>query len=108
MAMIGEAVALRPPARPLEFHPERKVAGPARDPHLDRYVASVKQLGRKAPAIPPAEPVDMVIRPHQYGANVIQQMIYETQQLDRIYDASYEVEHVTNDIYHYRLKLWVK
>ena len=108
MAMIGEAVALRPPARPLEFHPERKVAGPARDPHLDRYVASVKQLGRKAPAIPPAEPVDMIIRPHQYGANIVQQMIYETQQLERIYDASYEVEHVTNDIYHYRLKLWVK
>lgn len=108
MAMIGEAVALRPPARPLEFHADRKVAGPARDPHWDRYVAAVKGMKRAAPKVPPAEPVDMVVRPHQYSEATMQQMIYETQQLDRIYDASYEVEHVTNDIYHYRVKLWVK
>jgi hypothetical protein len=28
--------------------------------------------------------------------------------LDRIYDASYELEHITNDIWHYRVKLYVK
>jgi len=110
MTMISEAVALRPPPRPLEFDPTKPLAGPAggRDPLWDRYVATVRGWKRAPPAQRPAAPVDCVVRPHQYSEATIQRLIAETAQVDRIYDASYEVEHVTNDIWHVRVKWWVK
>lgn len=108
MAMIGEAIALRPPARPLEFDPSKPVAGSPTNAHWDRFVKGVKAFGRQAPAVPPSGPIDIVARPHQFNEAVIQQMLSDTAQLERIYDAAYEVEHVTNDIYHYRVQLWVK
>lgn len=104
--MIGEAVALRPPARPLEYTGGSTL--PRRDPHWDRYVAAVKSYARSPPATRPATSIDLIVRPHQFSGALIQQMIAETAQLDRIYDASYAMEPVTDSIYHWRVQLWVK
>lgn len=108
MAMIGEATALRPPARPLEYDARKPLAGPKENRHLDALVKGIKALGNAAPAMPPPAQVQVVMRPHQISENAVQQILYEARSCDRIYDAAYELEHVTNDIHHYLVRLWVK
>jgi len=107
MSMIGEAIALRPPARPLEFD-ARKANAPKSNTHLDKLVAGIKALKHEAPRTPPAAAVQVVMRPHQISAGAVQQILYEAARCERVYDASYELEYVTTDVHHYLLHLWVK
>lgn len=108
MGLINDANALRPPIPDQVLDFSKPLAGPERDPHLDRLVAGIQAFKREPPKVPPAESVDVILRPHQYGAVKIAQILGDAAKCERLYDASYEVEHVTNRSYTYRLRLWVK
>lgn len=108
MGLINEANALRPPIPDQVLDFSKPLAGPERDPHLDRLVAGIQAFKRAPPKVPPPDSVDVILRPHQYGAVKIAQILGDAAKCERLYDASYEVEHVTNRSYTYRLRLWVK
>lgn len=108
MSLINEANTLRPPIPDQVLDYSKPLAGPERDPHLDKLVAGIQSFKRTPPKVPPPESVDYILRPHQYGSVKIAQMLSEAAKCERLYDASYEVEHVTNRSYTYRLRFWVK
>jgi hypothetical protein len=108
MGVIKEANALRPPIPDQVLDLSKPLAGPERDPHLDRLVAGVRAFKREPPKVPPPDTVDVIMRPHQYGAVKIAQILADAAKCDRLYDVSYEVEHITNRSYTYRVRLWVK
>lgn len=108
MGVIKEANALRPPIPDQVLDLSKPLAGPERDSHLDRLVAGVRAFKREPPKVPPSDTVDVIMRPHQYGAVKIAQILADATKCDRLYDVSYEVEHITNRSYTYRVRLWVK
>jgi hypothetical protein len=105
MTIIKDAITLRPPARPLELDKSKPLAGPARDPHWDRFVGAVKGFKRTGSC---PHTVDLFVRPHQYTADTINVLIGRAAQCEKLFDASYEVEHWTNNVYFYRVRLSVK
>jgi hypothetical protein len=109
MSVMREATALFPPPRPLVLDRSRPLAGKERDPQWDRFVKAVQGFQRDGPRPVQHYPsVDLFVRPHQYNEQVINAMIGDAAHMDRIYDASYEVEHITNTVYTYRVRLWIK
>lgn len=108
MGVIKEANALRPPIPDQVLDLSKPLAGPERDPHLDKLVAGIQAMKRAPPKIPPANSVDVIMRPHQYGTVKIAQILSDAAKCERLYDVSYEVEHITNRSYTYRVRLWVK
>ncbi len=105
-AIIKEAISLRPPPRALVLDPAIKVN--THNALLQRYVDSVKAMKRQPPAKPVAGSVDLFVRKHNFDEKKIDAMIRDSKRLDRIYDASYEVECITSDVYAYRVRLFVK
>jgi hypothetical protein len=109
MDIVKEAITLRPPPRALVLDHSKPMSGAIRDPLLDRYVTEVKALKRTPPAtLPRGESVDMFVMPHQYDADSVQQWVSDSRKVDEVYDASYELEHVTNLFSNYRLRLFLK
>jgi hypothetical protein len=108
MGVINEANALRPPIPDQVLDWSKPLAGPERDVHLDRLVAGVRAFKREAPKVPPPGTVDVIVKPHQYGKVKIAQILADAAKCQELYDVSYEVEHITNRNFTYRLRLWVK
>lgn len=108
MQVIREANALRPPIPDQVLDRSKPITAPARDPHLDRLVSEVRAFGRAPPPKPPANSVDVIMRPHQYGKTKIAQILKDAAGFENLYDVSYEVEPITNRTYTYRVRLWVK
>lgn len=108
MQVIREGNALRPPIPDQVLDRSKPMEGPARDRHLDVLVKGVRAMGRAPPAKPPAGSVDVIVRPHQYGAAKIAQLLKEASAFDALYDVTYEKEQITNKSYTYRVQLWVK
>lgn len=108
MEVIKESNALRPPIPDQVLDWSKPLAGPERDPHLDTLVAGVRAFKRSPPAIPPPNSVDVIMKPHQYGKVKIAQILADAAKCERLYDISYEVEHITNKNFTYRVRLWVK
>lgn len=108
MGVINEANTLRPPIPDQVLDWSKPLAGPERDPHLDRLVAGVRAFKREAPKVPPPGTVDVIVKPHQYGKVKIAQILADASKCQELYDVSYEVEHITNRNFTYRLRLWVK
>lgn len=108
MQVIREANALRPPIPDQILDRSKPITAPARDKHLDRLVAEVRAFGRAPPSRPPANSVDVIVRPHQYGPQKIGQILKDAAAFEDLYDVSYEVEPITNRTYTYRVRLWVK
>lgn len=108
MSLIGDANALRPPVPDQVLDWSKPMAGPERDPHLDRLVEGVRAFKRSPPKVPPPGSVDYIVKPHQYGKVKIAQMLADAAKCEKLYDVSYELEHITNSVYTYRLRLWVK
>jgi hypothetical protein len=108
MSVINEANASRPPPRAHILDWSKPLAGPDRDPLLDRLVGQVRSMGREAPRTHPANSVDMFIKPHQYGLEKVQAWIADASRFGDLYDASYQVEHITNDMFTYQVRFWVK
>lgn len=120
MAIIEQANSVRPPPRPHVLDWSKPMAGPDRDALLDRFVSKVRSFNRQAPVALVAAPlgakgsyappnsVDVFVKPHQYTPAKVDAWIENAAQFQDLYDASYEVEHITNDTFTYRLRLWVK
>ncbi len=107
--IIKEAISLRPPPRDLILDTSKPMLGKPVDAHLDRFVKGVKALRRPAPSKPPANTVDRFVRPHHYNAAVIDAMLRDaTYTADRLYDAEVVLERITNDVYLYRIRHFVK
>ncbi len=107
MALIREIIALRPPPRPLVLDKSKPMDGPERDEHMDRLVAFIKSRGRPQ-GNRKLGGVDLFVRPHAWNADRANMMIRDAMRLDRIYDAEYEKEMITNNIWNWRLRLYVK
>ncbi|MBX9637294.1 MAG: hypothetical protein K2Q45_07065 [Nitrosomonas sp.] len=108
MQIMQEATALFPPPRALVLDRSKPLAGKEKHPLWDKFVSTVKSFQRDGPDTKFHPSVDCFVRPHQFNETVINMMISEAAQMDRLYDAAYEVEHITNDVYTYRVRLWVK
>ncbi len=106
MRLIEEANAFVVPPRPLVLDRSKPLAGKEKHPLWDKFVSSINSFGRKRGNKAQGS-VDLIIRPHQFDENVVNQMIAEAAQLERIWAASYQVEHITNSIYNYRVQLYV-
>lgn len=106
VSICKEANALRPPPRPLIFDPNKPLAGPKTNPDLDRFVEAVRGYGRTKPT-QVGLPVDLYLRPHHFNAAKVDDMIADACRMHALYDASYEVMHLTNNIYAYRVSLFV-
>lgn len=108
MQIMQEATSLFPPPRALVLDKSKPLAGKERDPLWDKFVTTIKSFQRTGPDTRFHPSVDCFVRPHQYNETVVNMMVGEAAQMDRLYDAAYEVEHITNDVYTYRIRLWVK
>ncbi len=109
MAVIREAISLRPPPRAHILDHSKPKAGPEKNADLDRFVSTVKQLNRRAPiGTRAAGPIDAINRPHMFDAHLVARMINDAQRVENVFDADYEVEHITNSIYNYRIMLYIK
>ena len=107
MQIMQEATALFPPPRALILDKSKPLAGKEKDPLWDKFVTTIKSFQRVGPDPRFHPSVDCFVRPHQYNETVVNMMIGEAAQMERLYDAAYEVEHITNDVYTYRVRLWV-
>jgi hypothetical protein len=56
----------------------------------------------------PNGPLNIILRPHHFNANLVQKMISDVAHAERVYDAEYTVEHITNSVYTYCLRLYVE
>jgi len=108
MQIMREAISLFPPPRPLVLDKTKPLAGLAKHPEWEKFVKAVKSFNRSGPDTKFHPSVDCFVRPHQFNENVINMMIGEAAQMPLLYDAAYELEHITNDICTYRVRLWVK
>lgn len=108
MDVMHEAVALFPPPKPYMIDKSKPFAGKEQHPLWDKFVKAVKSFHRTGPNIKFHPSVDCFVRPHQFNETVINMMISDASQMDRLYDAAYEVEHMTNSMYTYRVRLWVR
>ena len=103
-----DALSLSPPTRPLILE-VAKSSAPLKDALLDRFVGAVKEMKRTVPPVGKRPPlsVDFVVRSHQYDEDRISHMIEDVRNIPQVYDADYEIEHITTSLHAYRLKLWV-
>jgi hypothetical protein len=107
MQYINEATPLRPPPRPLVLDHSKPKAGLEKNADLDKFVAAVKGMKRVGKKNPNG-PLNIILRPHHFNANLIQKMISDVAHAERVYDAEYNVEHITNSVYTYCLRLYVE
>ncbi len=105
MQLIEQAIAFCVPPRAHVLDKSMPLAGKS-NPLWDKYVSAVASFGRTQ-GNKAVGSVDLIVRPHQFNESVINHMISESAQLDRIWAAEYVVEHITNSIYNYRIKLFV-
>jgi hypothetical protein len=104
MDLMREATALRVPPNPMVLDKEMAL-GEEINPLLDQLVHAVAQQHQNSPSSGGGGggTVDIYMRPHQFDQNTIHAMIDEMMQLDRVYAVDYELEHVTNSLYQYRV-----
>lgn len=107
-SVIVEANSARPPIRAHVLDWTKPLAGKPQDPLLDRFVAGVAAFKRDAPQVPPPNSVDFIVKPHQYNAAKIGDWLKDAAAFNDLYHVSYELEHITNEVFTYRLRLWVK
>lgn len=106
MAIIREANAFSSPPRPLVIDRTKPMAGKDKHPLFDKFVNAVASFKRKQ-GNKAAGSVDKIFRPHQFNENFINKLIGEAAGAGQVWAAEYVVEHITNTVYNYRLKLFV-
>jgi hypothetical protein len=107
MAITREAALLREPVPPYVFDRTKPLAGPVngKEPALERLKSAINGLGRQG--VSPFSSVDLFARPHQFNQASIDIMIGEIKEAEAIYRVDYEKEHITNNLYGYRIRLFV-
>ena len=105
MDVIEAAIALQPPPRPLTLHYDQDM-GPDTHSLLDELCEHVESLGRDASGA--GDSVDLYILPSQLTRAEIDQMKSNAYDAERLVKAAYTKENVTNDIWIYRVQLYIK
>lgn len=109
MSLIRDVLGFAPPIRALVLDDTKPPpADIAKNTELDRFVKAVKGFRRNAPSTPPTQTVDLYMRPHHFTPASVSRMISDASRMERLYDAEYVMERVTDDIHNYRMKLWIK
>jgi len=104
MAIMREATYLRVPPNPMVLDPKTAL-GEENNPLLNQLVRAVASQNRPRGH---DDPVDIFMRPHQFDENVIQVIIGDLMRLDRVWRVAYELEHVTTNLFQYRVMIYVK
>jgi putative component of toxin-antitoxin plasmid stabilization module len=108
MSLIRDVIGFAPPVRALVLDDTRIApAEITKNADLDRFVQAVKGFKRNAPSVP-VPTVDLYLRPHHFSAATVSRWINDASRMERLYDAEYVLERVTDDIHNYRMKLYVK
>lgn len=102
MDVINEATLLRIPPQPLVLTKKRVTI---RNEHLDYIVKDIERLNR--PSAPKDQAVPIYIRPHQIDENLAHQIATELRGKNRVWKVSYELENITDDLYGYRVMIYV-
>lgn len=102
MKDINVAISRRIPPRPLIL---TKTHDHVHNKQLDYIVANIGQL--KRPPGPKSQYVPLYVRPHQLTDNVANRMVDEFGRLNRIWKVEYDLESITDEIWGYRVKVFV-
>jgi len=103
MKTIDTAISRRIPPRPLILTNEG--GGHERNKHLDHVSAKVSEFKRAQG--PSKQYVPLYVRPHQLNEGLASMMVSNFRRLDRIWKVDYDLENITNDIWGYRVKIFV-
>lgn len=105
MNVTREAVALRVPPAPFKLEWNKPMMGQEKHTALEKLKARVNGFGRTGQS--PFGSVDIFMRPHQFNEASLKLMGDELAQLIPVYKVDYELEHITNELYTYRLRLFL-
>lgn len=103
MNHVEEVIKLRVPPKPLylkEHHKREK------NKHLDALCEGIAQLKREPG--PPYQRVPVYVRPHQINAVQGSKILTDFKKLDRIWKVDYQLENITDEIWGYRMLVYVK
>ena len=105
MQIIQEAIKISTPAVSNYLDTSKPLAGPNK--YLDKFCQAVASFKRSGPDPKFHTSIDKYARPHHLSENVANYMIADAAKFPGLYHAAYEVEHITNQVYLYRVRLWV-
>lgn len=103
--VMREATALRAPPRPFVLDKTKPMSGLTVHPLLEQLKARVASFKRQGQS--PFGSVDIFMRDHQFNAASLRRMGDELAQLGPVYKVDYELEHITNKIHQYRLRIFM-
>lgn len=106
MGIMREATALRVPPKAMVLNKESAL-GSETNALLDRLVQGVASMNRKRGSGAGAT-VDIFMRPHQFDDNTISAVLEDMYLLDRVWKVDYELEHVTDALFQYRVMFSVR
>lgn len=102
MGHVEEIIKLRVPPRPLQLDRHHK----GKNKHLEALCKGVADLKRDPG--PPFQRVPIYVRPHQISAVQASKILTDFKQLERVWKVEYQVENISNDIWGYRMLVYVK
>lgn len=105
MNITREAVALQVPPHPFVLDKSKPMTGSEKHPVLERLKKRVNGFGRKGTS--PFGSVDIFVREHQFSAASMARMGDELAQLNPVYKLDYELEHITNEMHNYRVRIFM-
>jgi hypothetical protein len=104
--VMNEATKIRVPPNDLILTKEPEEQH-AQNQYLDQLVSSVSEMGRTPGA--PHNKVPVYMRPYHLSSRLIGQMTREIEtQRPRIWKVTYDLEHVTDDVYGYKVCFYVQ
>ncbi len=106
MAEIEELTLRRIPRDPLVLSPLPTTARMHHNSKLDLICKSISKLGRKQGSI--HDKVSVFIRPHQLLPGVTERIISDFTERERIWKTEYHLEQITDDMFGYRMEVYVK
>jgi hypothetical protein len=106
MEIVREAIATRPPPRDLVLDYTKPLMGEEKQPDLERLKTSIAKQGRVAKK-GQATSVDLIARSQQVTPERIAALEKKLLQMDRVYAVDYNIERITNQLYNYRVSIFV-
>lgn len=104
MNIMREATMLRVPPAHMVLDKEAAL-GEEMNPLLDRLVMGVASMKRRPGT---SAVINYYLRPHQFDHNTIDALLQDMSMMDRVWKIDYELEHVTNREFQYRVMFNVR
>lgn len=103
MNIVNVAISRRIPPRPLFL--KENPNHPSTNSHLDKICNTINNLGR--PSGISTNYVPLYVREHQLNNNITQRIINDFKSLNRVWKVDYYLESITDEIWGYRVKIFV-